>query len=57
MRGLIAVRKQYRSYHATKAASDHIAKAWHRTYGGVPVMVSNAQTIMGPINFLKSLFR
>src|SRR5512147_2131342 len=37
-------------YSATKAASDHIAKAWHRTYG-LPVIVSNCSNNYGPYQF------
>ena len=40
-------------YSATKAASDHLAKAWHRTYG-VPVIVSNCSNNYGPYHFQKS---
>ena len=41
-------------YSATKAASDHIAKAWHRTYG-VPVIVSNCSNNYGPYQFPEKL--
>ncbi len=41
-------------YSATKAASDHLAKAWHRTYG-VPVMVSNCSNNYGPYHFPEKL--
>ncbi|RZA20603.1 MAG: NAD-dependent epimerase/dehydratase family protein, partial [Proteobacteria bacterium] len=34
-------------YSATKAASDHLAKAWARTYG-LPVIVSNCSNNYGP---------
>jgi dTDP-glucose 4,6-dehydratase len=37
-------------YSATKAASDHLAKAWHRTYG-LPVIVSNCSNNYGPYHF------
>jgi dTDP-glucose 4,6-dehydratase len=41
-------------YAATKAASDHIAKAWHRTYG-LPVIVSNCSNNYGPYQFPEKL--
>src|SRR5712671_6571967 len=41
-------------YSATKAASDHIARAWHRTYG-LPVMVSNCSNNYGPYQFPEKL--
>lgn len=41
-------------YSATKAASDHIAKAWHRTYG-LPVLVSNCSNNYGPYQFPEKL--
>ena len=34
-------------YAATKAASDHLARAWHATYG-LPVMTVNATNTYGP---------
>src|SRR5713226_4380760 len=39
---------------ATKAASDHIARAWHRTYG-LPVIVSNCSNNYGPYQFPEKL--
>jgi dTDP-glucose 4,6-dehydratase len=41
-------------YSASKAASDHIAKAWHRTYG-LPVIVSNCSNNYGPYQFPEKL--
>lgn len=41
-------------YSATKAASDHLAKAWHRTYG-IPVIVSNCSNNYGPYHFPEKL--
>jgi dTDP-glucose 4,6-dehydratase len=41
-------------YSATKAASDHLAKAWHRTHG-VPVIVSNCSNNYGPYQFPEKL--
>jgi dTDP-glucose 4,6-dehydratase len=41
-------------YSATKAASDHIARAWHRTYG-IPVIVSNCSNNYGPYQFPEKL--
>lgn len=34
-------------YAASKAAADHLARAWHRTYG-VPVIVTNCSNNYGP---------
>ena len=41
-------------YSATKAASDHLAKAWHRTHG-LPVVVSNCSNNYGPYQFPEKL--
>jgi dTDP-glucose 4,6-dehydratase len=41
-------------YSATKAASDHLAKAWHRTYG-LPVIVTNCSNNYGPYHFPEKL--
>lgn len=41
-------------YSASKAASDHFAKAWHRTYG-LPVIVSNCSNNYGPYHFPEKL--
>jgi dTDP-glucose 4,6-dehydratase len=41
-------------YSATKAASDHLAIAWHRTYG-LPVVVSNCSNNYGPFHFPEKL--
>jgi len=41
-------------YSATKAAADHLAKAWHRTYG-LPVIVSNCSNNYGPYHFPEKL--
>lgn len=41
-------------YSASKAASDHLAKAWHRTYG-LPVVVSNCSNNYGPHQFPEKL--
>jgi dTDP-glucose 4,6-dehydratase len=41
-------------YSATKAASDHLAKAWHRTYG-LPILVSNCSNNYGPYHFPEKL--
>jgi dTDP-glucose 4,6-dehydratase len=37
-------------YAASKAASDHFARAWHRTFG-LPVVVSNCSNNYGPYQF------
>lgn len=41
-------------YSASKAASDHLAKAWHRTYG-FPVVISNCSNNYGPYHFPEKL--
>jgi dTDP-glucose 4,6-dehydratase len=41
-------------YSASKAASDHLALAWHRTYG-LPVIVTNASNNYGPYQFPEKL--
>ena len=41
-------------YSASKAASDHLAKAWARTYG-MPVLVSNCSNNYGPYHFPEKL--
>jgi len=41
-------------YAASKAASDHLARAWHHTYG-LPVLVSNTCNNYGPWQFPEKL--
>ena len=41
-------------YSASKAASDHLAHAWHKTYG-LPVIVSNCSNNYGPYQFPEKL--
>jgi len=41
-------------YSASKAAADHLALAWHRTYG-LPVLVSNCSNNYGPYHFPEKL--
>lgn len=41
-------------YSASKAASDHLVKAWQRTYG-FPVVVSNCSNNYGPYHFPEKL--
>lgn len=41
-------------YSASKAASDHLARAWHRTYG-LPVIISNCSNNYGPYHFPEKL--
>ncbi len=41
-------------YSASKAASDHLAKAWQRTFG-LPVVVSNCSNNYGPYHFPEKL--
>ena len=41
-------------YSASKAASDHLVHAWHRTYG-LPVSISNCSNNYGPYHFPEKL--
>lgn len=41
-------------YSATKACSDHLVRAWHRTYG-LPVLISNCSNNYGPYQFPEKL--
>lgn len=41
-------------YSATKAASDHLARAYHRTYG-LPVLTTNCSNNYGPYQFPEKL--
>jgi dTDP-glucose 4,6-dehydratase len=41
-------------YSASKAASDHLARAWHETYG-LPVVLSNCSNNYGPFHFPEKL--
>ena len=41
-------------YSASKAASDHLVIAWHRTYG-LPCMISNCSNNYGPYQFPEKL--
>lgn len=41
-------------YSASKAASDHLARAWQETYG-LPVVVSNCSNNYGPFHFPEKL--
>lgn len=41
-------------YSASKASSDHLTRAWHRTYG-LPVVVSNCSNNYGPYQFPEKL--
>lgn len=41
-------------YSASKAASDHLVRAWHHTYG-LPVVTSNCSNNYGPFHFPEKL--
>ena len=41
-------------YSASKAASDHLARAWHETYG-LPTLVTNCSNNYGPFHFPEKL--
>ena len=41
-------------YSATKAGSDHLVRAWHRTFG-LPVVITNCSNNYGPFQFPEKL--
>ncbi|WJN59939.1 dTDP-glucose 4,6-dehydratase [Pseudomonas sp. SO81] len=41
-------------YSASKAASDHLVRAWHRTYG-LPALLTNCSNNYGPFHFPEKL--
>ena len=41
-------------YSASKAASDHLVRAWHETYG-LPVVITNCSNNYGPYHFPEKL--
>jgi dTDP-glucose 4,6-dehydratase len=41
-------------YSASKASSDHLVRAWHKTYG-LPVVISNCSNNYGPYHFPEKL--
>jgi dTDP-glucose 4,6-dehydratase len=41
-------------YSASKASSDHLVRAWHRTYG-LPVLLTNCSNNYGPFHFPEKL--
>lgn len=41
-------------YSASKASSDHLVRAWHRTYG-LPIIISNCSNNYGPYQFPEKL--
>jgi dTDP-glucose 4,6-dehydratase len=41
-------------YSATKAGSDHLVRAWHRTYG-LPILITNCSNNYGPYQFPEKL--
>jgi dTDP-glucose 4,6-dehydratase len=41
-------------YSASKASSDHLVRAWHRTYG-LPVLVTNCSNNYGPYHYPEKL--
>ena len=41
-------------YSASKAASDHLVRAWHHTYG-LPVLITNCSNNYGPYHFPEKL--
>ncbi|HAR51897.1 MAG TPA: dTDP-glucose 4,6-dehydratase, partial [Roseovarius nubinhibens] len=41
-------------YSASKAASDHLVRAWHETYG-LPIVMTNCSNNYGPYHFPEKL--
>ncbi|MGP1607866.1 MAG: dTDP-glucose 4,6-dehydratase [Moraxella sp.] len=41
-------------YSASKASSDHLVRAWHRTYG-LPIIITNCSNNYGPYHFPEKL--
>jgi dTDP-glucose 4,6-dehydratase len=41
-------------YSATKAAADHLVRAWHRTYG-LPILITNCSNNFGPWQYPEKL--
>ncbi|RUA16301.1 MAG: dTDP-glucose 4,6-dehydratase [Flavobacteriia bacterium] len=41
-------------YSASKASSDHLVRAWHRTYG-LPILITNSSNNYGPYHFPEKL--
>ncbi len=41
-------------YAASKAGADHLARAWHKTYG-MPIVISNCSNNYGPFQFPEKL--
>ena len=55
--GLFTEESQYQPnspYAASKASSDHLVRAWHRTYG-LPVVITNCSNNYGPYQFPEKL--
>lgn len=55
--GLFSETSQYQPnspYSASKAAADHLVRAWHHTYG-LPVLVTNCTNNYGPYQFPEKL--
>ena len=55
--GLFCEESPYRPnspYSASKAASDHLVRAWHHTYG-LPIVMSNCSNNYGPCQFPEKL--
>ena len=55
--GLFSEKSPYRPnspYSASKAASDHLARAWYHTYG-VPTIITNCSNNYGPFQFPEKL--
>ena len=56
-KGLFTEKSRYKPnspYAASKAASDHLIRAWHRTYG-LPIVLTNCSNNYGPYQFPEKL--
>lgn len=56
-KGLFTEKSPYQPnspYSASKAASDHLVRAWHHTYG-LPVLITNCSNNYGPYQFPEKL--
>jgi dTDP-glucose 4,6-dehydratase len=55
--GVFNAKSAYRPsspYSASKAAADHLVRAWHATYG-LPILISNSTNNFGPFQFPEKL--
>ena len=50
----MCIRDRSSPYSASKASSDHLVRAWHRTYG-LPIVITNCSNNYGPYHFPEKL--